>query len=121
MICRKREWLADAAAVQFTRNPSGIEGALKKIGGLLKQGRLDTPRAESASHFYFVNCVHDPWPKFQSTHPPVTDRILAIDPDFDGTFQHIRSLPSHEAAYDIRYQESLRRMRAQIAAQEERQ
>jgi Zn-dependent protease with chaperone function len=44
LICREREWLADAAAVQFTRNPAGIEGALKKIGGLLKQGRLDTPR-----------------------------------------------------------------------------
>ena len=53
MICREREWLADAAAVQYTRNPPGIEGALRKIGGLLKQGRLDTAYAESASHFYF--------------------------------------------------------------------
>jgi len=36
VICREREWLADAAAVQFTRNPAGIAGALKKIGGLYK-------------------------------------------------------------------------------------
>jgi len=121
LICREREWLADAAAVQFTRNPPGIEGALKKIGGLLKQGRLDSPHAESASHFYFVNCVHDPWFGFQSTHPPLMRRILRIDPQFEGKFQHIQSLPSHEAAYDLRYQESIRRMRAEAAMQEEQQ
>jgi len=117
MICREREWLADAAAVQFTRNPPGIEGALKKIGGLLKQGRLDTPHAESASHFYFVNCVYDSWFGFQSTHPPLPKRILRIDPQFDGKFEHIRSLPSHDAVYDLRYEESVRRMRAQAASQ----
>jgi Zn-dependent protease with chaperone function len=117
MICREREWLADAAAVQFTRNPAGIEGALKKIGGLLKQGRLDTPHAESASHFYFVNCVYDSWFGFQSTHPPLPKRILRIDPQFDGKFEHIRSLPSHDAVYDLRYEESVRRMRAQAASQ----
>jgi Zn-dependent protease with chaperone function len=54
-ICREREWLADAAAVQFTRYPDGIAGALKKIGGLYKQGRLDTAHAETASHLYFAN------------------------------------------------------------------
>ena len=121
MICREREWLADAAAVQFTRNPPGIEGALKKIGGLLKQGRLDTAHAESASHFYFVNCVHESWFGFQSTHPPLVERILKIDPQFDGKFQRIHSLPSHEAAYDLRYQESIRRMRAEAALQEGQQ
>jgi len=119
LISREREWLADAAAVQFTRNPAGIEGALKKIGGLLKQGRLDTPHAESASHFYLANCVHDPWLSFQSTHPPLAKRILAINPQFDGHFQHINSLPSHDAAYDLRYEQSVRRMRAQAARQEE--
>src|ERR1700710_2176373 len=50
LICREREWLADAAAVQFTRNPAGIGDALKKIGGLQKGGRLEPPHAESASH-----------------------------------------------------------------------
>ena len=40
MICREREWLADAEAVQFTRNPLGIEGALKKIGGTETLGPL---------------------------------------------------------------------------------
>jgi len=93
LICREREWFADAAAVQFTRNPAGIGGALKKIGGLLKQGRLDTPHAETASHLYFTNSAYDPLFNFQSTHPPLAKRILAIDPAFDGQFQHINSLP----------------------------
>ena len=114
-ICREREWLADAAAVQFTRNPSGIEGALKKVGGLLKEGRLDTAHAESASHFYFVNCRHESWFGFLSTHPPVIKRVEKIDPLFDGKFEHIHSLPSHEAAYDLRYQESVQRMREEAA------
>jgi Zn-dependent protease with chaperone function len=112
LICRDREWLADAAAVQFTRNPAGIANALKKVGGLLKQGRLDTPYAESASHFYFVNCVHDPWFQFQSTHPPVTKRIRALDPQFDGLLKHIRSLPSHDPELDRIYEESVRRAQA---------
>ena len=112
LVCWQREWLADAAAIQFTRNPAGIEGALKKVGGLPKQGRLETPYAETASHFYFVNCVPDPWFRFQSTHPPLIKRILAIDPLFDGRFQHIKSLPSPDAAFDCIYEESVRRARA---------
>ncbi len=121
-ICREREWLADAAAVQFTRNPAGIEGAFKKIGGLLKQGRLDSPYAETASHLYFCNSTYDPWFGFMSTHPPLTKRIIAIDPAFDGQFQHIMSLPRPEvaeaAAYDQKYQESLRRAREEAKLRE---
>jgi Zn-dependent protease with chaperone function len=124
LICCQREWLADAAAVQFTRNPAGIEGALKKVGGLTKAGRLDSPHAESASHLYFVNSRLDPWFGLQATHPPLTKRILAIDPEFDGELPHVKSLPieqamqSREAAYDYQYQESLRRARAEAEEQE---
>jgi hypothetical protein len=92
-ICREREWLADAAAVQFTRYPAGIAGALKKIGGLYKQGRLDTPHAETASHLYFANSSFFPWFGFLSTHPPLAKRILAIDPAFDGQFTKVKALP----------------------------
>ncbi|HUL92119.1 MAG TPA: M48 family metalloprotease, partial [Burkholderiales bacterium] len=119
LICREREWLADAEAVQFTRNPAGIEGALKKIGGLLKQGRLDTPRAEIASHLYFANSAHEPWFRFQSMHPPLAKRILAIDPAFDGAFPRIHSLPSKDAAFDRVYERSLERARAEAEAEEE--
>jgi hypothetical protein len=119
LICRERERLADAAAVQFTRNPAGISGALKKIGGLFKQGRLDTPFAETASHLYFANSAYDPWFDFLSTHPPLIQRILAIDPAFDRQFVHVQSLPqptedfSQEAKYDREYEETIRRARAE--------
>ena len=125
LICREREWLADATAVQFTRNPAGITGAFKKIGGLYKAGRLDTPFAETASHLYFANSAYDPWFDFLSTHPPLAKRILAIDPAFDGQFAHINSLPrqtdetSQEKQQDRLYEESVRRARAEAKARGE--
>jgi hypothetical protein len=58
-----------------------------------------------------------------STHPPLPKRILAIDPAFDGQFQHIMSLPRPEvaeaAAYDQKYEESLRRAREEAKMREE--
>jgi hypothetical protein len=117
LICRERQWLADAASVQLTRNPAGLVGALQKIGGLYKAGRLDTPHAESASHLYFVNSPYDPWIEFLSTHPPLVKRVQAIDPTFNGEFEHINALPrqpedhSREARYDRLYEESLRKAR----------
>ncbi|MGD0258371.1 MAG: M48 family metallopeptidase [Verrucomicrobiota bacterium] len=102
-ICREREWLADAAAVQFTRYPAGIAGALKQIGGLYKQGRLDTPHAETASHLYFANSSFTPWFGFLSTHPPLAKRILAIDPAFDGQFPKVASLPPSQFEREQRF------------------
>ena len=124
-ICREREWLADAAAVQFTRNPTGITGALKKIGGLYKAGRLDTPNAETASHLYFANSDFDPWFEFFSTHPPLAKRILAIEPAFDGQFPHLKALPRQtvetpqDAQYDRLYEENVRRARDEAKARGE--
>ena len=109
LICRKREWLADAAAVQFTRNPAGIAGALKKIGGLYKQGRLDTPNAETASHLYFANSAYDPLLNFQSTHPPLAKRVLAIDPAFDGQFPKVKTLPPNQFERDQAYEQAVAR------------
>jgi hypothetical protein len=110
LICREREWLADAAAVQFTRNPDGIGGALKKIGGLYKQGRLDTPYAETASHLYFANSVFEPLFDFQSTHPPLAKRVLAIDPAFDGQFPKIKALPPNQFERDQAYEQVVARV-----------
>ena len=57
-VSRQREFLADASAVQFTRIPGGIAGALKKIGGLAERlASLQTPHAEEASHMFFGNGV----------------------------------------------------------------
>jgi Zn-dependent protease with chaperone function len=104
-ICRQREWLADAAAVQFTRNPSGIEGALKKIGGLFKQGRLDSPHAEVASHLYFSNSNYEPWFGFLGTHPPLAGRISAIDPAFDGNFPKVKMLAPNQFERDEAFEQ----------------
>jgi len=88
-ISRQREFLADASAVQFTRNPGGIAGALKKIGGLSCGSRLTAPNAEEASHLFFANGVEPSWHDWFATHPPLSERIKAIDPNFDGTFPDI--------------------------------
>jgi Zn-dependent protease with chaperone function len=93
-VSRQREFLADASAVQFTRLPQGIEGALKKIGGLIRGSRLETPKAEDASHMFFGNGLRTPWLQLLSTHPPLVQRIRRIDPTFDGHFP-----PAHPITY----------------------
>lgn len=81
-VSRQREFLADASAVQFTRSPQGIAGALKKIAALGRGGQLDAARAEEASHMLFADGRRalDAW---FATHPPLVDRIKAIEPQFD--------------------------------------
>jgi Zn-dependent protease with chaperone function len=54
-VSRQREFLADASSVQFTRNPAGLAGALKKIGGLSFGSKLEAAHAEEASHMFFGN------------------------------------------------------------------
>jgi Zn-dependent protease with chaperone function len=85
-VSRQREYLADASAVQFTRYPPGICGALKKIGGLVGGARLQTPNAEEASHMFFGNALKASFLNALSTHPPLADRVRRIEPSFDGTF-----------------------------------
>ena len=108
-ICRQREWLADAAAVQFTRHPAGIGGALKTIGGLFKQARLDTPNAEVASHLYFGNSAKEPWFSFMAAHPPLKQRILAIDPAFDGQFPKVKMLAPNQYERDQAFEQVVAR------------
>ena len=81
-VSRERELLADASGVQFTRNPAGLAGALKKIGGLTQGSRLLSPRAEEASHFYFSEGVKHF--ALMATHPPLAERIRLLDPAFQG-------------------------------------
>jgi Zn-dependent protease with chaperone function len=90
-VSRQREFLADASSVQFTRNPGGITGALKKIGGLGEMGsRLDHAHAEELSHMFFGNGVSEPFIGLLETHPPLAERIKIFDPAFDGTFPEVR-------------------------------
>ncbi len=85
-VSRQRELLADASAVQYTRNPDGIAGALRKIGGFTTGSRLDTGRAEEASHLFFADGLRARWLGLTATHPPLDERIRRIDPSFDGTY-----------------------------------
>ncbi len=72
-VSRQREFLADASAVQYTRNPDGIAGALEKIArGAGSQ--LSAPAAAEFSHFFFANGIASLF----STHPPIEDRIARI-------------------------------------------
>ncbi len=87
-VSRQREVLADASAVQFTRNPGGSAGALKKIGGLAAGSRLKSPHAEEASHLFFANGMGNSIFGF-GTHPPLIERIRALDPAFDGKFPSV--------------------------------
>ena len=90
-VSRQREFLADASSVQFTRNPGGITGALKKIGGLGETGsRLSHAHAEELSHMFFGNGVCEPFIGLLETHPPLPDRIRVFDPNFDGIFPSVR-------------------------------
>ena len=90
-VSRQREFLADASSVQFTRNPGGITGALKKIGGLGETGsRLGHAHAEELSHMFFGNGVSEPFIGLLETHPPLTQRIQVFDPNFDGKFPYVR-------------------------------
>jgi Zn-dependent protease with chaperone function len=85
-VSRQREYLADASAVQFTRNPDGIAGALKMIGANKWGSRVAAPNAEIASHMYFAHMFGHHMLGWMSTHPPLVDRIKRIDPQFDGDF-----------------------------------
>ncbi len=85
-LSRQREYLADASAVQFTRNPDGIAGALKQIGGLALGSRMTAADAESASHMFFGNARRESSLINFSTHPPLAERIRRIEPAFDGKF-----------------------------------
>ena len=85
-VGRQREYLADASAVQFTRNPDGIAGALKRIGGLEYGSKVENPGASEVSHAFFAEGVSGFMQALSATHPPLARRILRIDPQWDGKF-----------------------------------
>lgn len=91
-ISRQREYLADASAVQFTRDPSGIANALKKIGGLDVGSRVKASQATELSHLFFGQAqAHAAFGSLLATHPPLAERIRRLDPAFDGTFAALES------------------------------
>jgi Zn-dependent protease with chaperone function len=81
-VSRQREYFADASAVQFTRNPGGIAGALKKIGGFKKGSKITSPHAGEICHMFIARGINTMF----ATHPSLRERIRRIDPGFDGRF-----------------------------------
>tara|TARA_R110002072_G_scaffold243682_1_gene402702 strand:- start:14669 stop:16594 length:1926 start_codon:yes stop_codon:yes gene_type:complete len=84
-VSRQREYLADASAVQYTRNPRGIGMALAKIGGLT--GRMQNPHTEEASHMLFADGMSR-LGSAMATHPPIQQRIERVLPGF---LKHVES------------------------------
>lgn len=77
-VSRSRESLADASAVQFTRDPTGLRGALVKIGALSAGSKIANQGVEEVAHMLFAPGIS----RFFATHPALEDRIKAIDPQF---------------------------------------
>jgi len=86
LISRQREFLADASAVQFTRSDEGIANALKKIGGAVPGSAILAASVDEYSHAYFA-LGDTTFSLFSfSTHPPLKQRILRIQPGWDGRY-----------------------------------
>ena len=81
-VSRQREYFADASAVQFTRNPRGLAGALIKIGTILKGSSIHAPRDEEISHMFFGAAFRSAF----ATHPPLRERIRRLEPDYQKRF-----------------------------------
>ena len=80
-VSRQREFLADASAVQFTRQTDGISNALKKIGGYGAHSYIEAVDPEEVSHMLFAGGSSRLTSLF-ATHPPLIERIKALDPSF---------------------------------------
>jgi len=121
-VSRQRERLADASAVQFTRYPDGLKGALLKIGGLGAGSRLGAAATDEVAHMLFAAGVRR---LLLATHPPLAERIRALDPRFDprqlerlaaaaparvidAAPQAISAQVGHPETVHVRYAESLR-------------
>jgi len=100
-VSRQREYLADASAVQFTRNKNGIAGALKRIGGDASGSIMQAPSTAEISHTLFGQGVTTFFSGLFATHPPLEKRIRAIQPNWDGEFEAVPDLdPSLEQESD---------------------
>lgn len=90
-VSRQKEFLADASAVKFTRNPLGLASALKKIGGFIFGSQITSAKARLASHLFFEKTGTDIlFSDLLATHPPLIERIRLLDPSFDGIFSKVQ-------------------------------
>lgn len=121
-VSRQREYLADASAAQFTREPEALAGALQQIGVAQKRGsgsKVESPNADEASHLFFSQAVG----KFMSvmaTHPPLGERIKRLIPQWDGNYQANAEarpdIPAKESDQKATSQEFVERLTAMAVA-----
>jgi len=93
-VSRQREFLADASAVQFTRNPEGIGQALQKIGGFSHGSQLNQANTEEFSHLFFGEVSS--FNSWMATHPPLPERITRILPQWGGQYPEVAAPASTE-------------------------
>jgi len=101
-ISRQREYLADASAVQFTRNPDGIAGALKRVAACQEKGVLFHPNAGEAAHMFFADGMARSFASLFGTHPPLQKRIREIQPNWDGQLDFPEPSVSKEPVQESR-------------------
>ncbi len=94
-VSRQRERLADASAVQFTREPEGLAGALKKIGGY--SARIVSVDTEEVAHMLFERGSRA-FSGWFATHPPLLERIRALEPELRSARPAQRRAPSPATA-----------------------
>lgn len=107
-LSRQREYLADASAVQFTRDPDGIAGALKKIAAYNHQSYLRAD-SEEVSHMLFANGIRS---LMFATHPPLEQRIGRIEKGF-------KENEIAELAKKLKRQEKREHLQAKLAEEEQ--
>ncbi|MEQ6889864.1 M48 family metallopeptidase [Halomonas sp. CS7] len=92
-VSRQREFLADASAVQYTRNPGGIGGALKVLAVHRLGSRLLASHAQEFSHLFFGSGVRS-LSRLTATHPPLEARIRRVEPHWDGSLPPVPAIRS---------------------------
>jgi Zn-dependent protease with chaperone function len=90
---RSREWLADAAATQFTRDPKALADVLKKIGGLDKGSVIRSDSMPELRHVFLAKPDASKYFNFFASHPPLEERIWELDPNWDGWYHDFEKDP----------------------------
>ena len=99
-VSRQREFLADASAVQFTRNPEGISGALINIGANQMGSNIDNPECSEISHCLFGAGMSNYYSGLFATHPPLDERIKRVKPSWNGIF--VANKPKYKKTTDTK-------------------
>lgn len=110
-VSRQREFLADASAVQFTRNPDGVAGALDRIRTSSSGTLIDNAHAEDLSHMFFADSVKVWFGGLFDTHPPIEERIARAHPRFQPATYRQKRLPT-EPSEDEAAKAGLKKMEA---------